>query len=85
MLLISVKTFLVSSKGIQKSLEYVEINKDAIVMIKELYYPVEKDVVEDGKSIKRCVNELFYRVFLMNGESVVINEFDKHKIEEAGS
>lgn len=85
MLLISVKPFLVSSKGVQKSLEYIEINKDAIVMIKELYYPVEKEVVEDGKSIKKCVNEFFYRVFLMNGESIVINEFDKHKIEEAGS
>lgn len=80
MSLISVKTVSVYSGGVHESVDTVDVNKDAIVMIKKVYYQIEEEVEEDGKTVKKMVNETFYKVSFMNGEAISLTETEKNKL-----
>ena len=80
MALTSVKTVSVHSGVAHESVDNVEVNKDAIVMIKKVYYPIEKEVEEDGTTVKKLVNETFYKVSFMNGEAINLTETEKNKL-----
>ena len=51
MSLVSVKTVSVYSCVSHESVDTVEVNKDAIVMIKKVYYPIKKEVERWLKSL----------------------------------
>lgn len=78
--LVSVKTVSVYSYVAHESVDTVEVNKDAIVMIKKVYYPIKKEVEEDGKMVEKFVNDPFYKVSFMNGESFSVTETEKNKL-----
>ena len=80
MLLVSVKTVSVYSGVSHESVDTVEVNKDAIVMIKKVYYPIKKEVEEDEKMVEKFVNDPFYKVSFMNGESFSVTETEKNKV-----
>ena len=80
MSLVSVKTVSVYSYVAHESVDAVEVNKDAIVMIKKVYYPIKKEVEEDGKMVEKFVNDSFYKVSFMNGESFSVTETEKNKL-----
>ena len=80
MSLVSVKTVSVYSCVSHESVDTVEVNKDAIVMIKKVYYPIKKEVEEDGKMVEKFVNDPFYEVLFMNGESFSVTETEKNKL-----
>lgn len=80
MSLVSVKTVSVYSYVSHESVDTVEVNKDAIVMIKKVYYPIKKEVEENGKMIEKFVNDPFYKVSFMNGESFSVTETEKNKL-----
>ena len=80
MLLVTVKTISVYSGVAHESVDTVEVNKDAIVMIKKVYYPIKKEVEENGKMIEKFVNDPFYKVSFMNGESFSVTETEKNKL-----
>ena len=80
MSLVSVKTVSVYSCVAHESVDTVEVNKDAIVMIKKVYYPIKKEVEENGKMIEKFVNDPFYKVSFMNGESFSVTETEKNKL-----
>ena len=78
--LVGVKTVSVYSGVAHESVDTVEVNKDAIVMIKKVYYPIKKEVEEDGKMVEKFVNDSFYKVSFMNGESFSVTETEKNKL-----
>lgn len=78
--LVSVKTVLVYGGVAHESVDAVEVNKNAIVMIKKVYYPIKKEVEENGKMIEKFVNNPFYEVSFMNGESFSVTETEKNKL-----
>lgn len=80
MALTSVKTVSVYSGVAHESVDNIEVNKDAIVMIKKVYYPIKKEVEEDGANVKKLVNEAFYKVSFMNGEAIILAETEKNKL-----
>jgi len=63
-----------------ESIDSVEVNKDAIVTIRKVYYPTEKEVEEDGAAVKKLVNETFYKVSFMNGEAINLTKAEKNKL-----
>lgn len=80
MSLVNIKTVSVYSGVAHESIDYFQVNPDAIVMIKTVYYPIEKEVEEDGKTVKKMVNETFYKVSFMNGEAINLTETEKNKL-----
>lgn len=80
MSLVSVKIVSVYAGVAHESVDAVEVNKDAIVMIKKVYYPIKKEVEEDGKMVEKFVNAPFYKVSFMNGESFSVTETEKNKL-----
>lgn len=78
--LVSVKIVSVYAGVAHESVDAVEVNKDAIVMIKKVYYPIKKEVEENGKMIEKFVNDPFYKVSFMNGESFSVTETEKNKL-----
>lgn len=80
MSLVSVKTVSVYSGVAHESADTTEVNKDAIVMIKKVYYSIEKEVEEDGKTVKKLVNETFYKVSFSNGQAISLSETEKNKL-----
>lgn len=80
MSLVNVKTVSVYSGVAHEFIDDLQVNPDAIVMIKTVYYPIEKEVEEDGKTVKKMVNETFYKVSFMNGEAINLTETEKNKL-----
>lgn len=80
MSLVSVKTVSVYSGKIHESEDSIEVNKDAVVMIKKVYYVVKKEVEEDGKTVEKLVKEVFYKVSFSNGQSISLTETEKNKL-----
>ena len=80
MSLVSVKTVSVYSGEIHESEYNVDVNKDAVVMIKKVYYTVKKEVEEDGKKVEKLVKEAFYKVSFSNGQAISLSETEKNKL-----
>lgn len=80
MSLVSIKTVSVHSGIAHESIDSIQVNKDAIVMIKKVYYQIEKEVEEEGVMVKKLVNETFYKVSFMNGEAINLTETEKNKL-----
>lgn len=80
MSLVSVKTVSVYSGKIHESEDSIEVNKDAVVMIKKVYYVVKKEVEEGGKTVEKLVKEVFYKVSFSNGHSISLTETEKNKL-----
>lgn len=80
MSLVSVKTVSVYSGKIHESEDSIEVNKDAVVMIKKVYYVVKKEVEENDKTVEKLVKEVFYKVSFSNGQSISLTETEKNKL-----
>lgn len=80
MSLVSVKTVSVYSGKIHESEDSIEVNKDAVVMIKKVYYVVKKEVEENDKMVEKLVKEVFYKVSFSNGQSISLTETEKNKL-----
>lgn len=81
MSLVTVKTISVYSGVAHESVDTVDVNKDAIVMIKKVYYPIKEEVEEDGKMVEKFVNSPFYEVSFANGEAISLTETEKNKLQ----
>ena len=81
MSLVSVKPISIYCDEIHESLDSIEINKDAILMIKKNYFPTTKEVVENGTTVKKIKSKVLYKIFFVNGDTILVNERDKHKLE----
>jgi transcription elongation factor len=81
MSLVSVKTVSVYSGVAHESVDTVDVNKDAIVMIKKVFYSIEKEIEENGETKKVLSPEAYYKVSFANGEAISLTETEKNKLQ----
>ena len=80
MSLVSVKTISVYNGLAHESVDSVDVNPDMIVLIRKVYYQIETEVEENGQTVKKMVNETFYKVSFSNGEAINLTETEKNKL-----